>query len=152
VDVTTQVPPEPVVMPRPLNSPDPVPLENIPPPKNIEDNSNHNVEVTEAAPAEKPDNDFAPKPEPVSSLNEEGIPNAWSIQVSSFESEKNANDFEQQLKDAGYTAYTHSSKVGNKQVHRVFVGPKINRDTALATKAEIDKKFKTQAMLVEFKP
>lgn len=161
VDLATQVPPEPVVMPRPLEIPDPVQPEKIPAPKSFDDNYAQTVQLsvpeppvpelnreTETVAEAYPDS----SPQPESGLNEEGIPRAWSIQVSSFESEQNAKDFERQLKTAGYTAYTRSSRANNTNVYRVFVGPKINRQTALATKAEIDKAYKTQAMLVEFKP
>lgn len=155
VDVTTQVPPEPVVMPRPLNISDPVPVDNVPAPKSPEENYNQIVDTqaeanTPAAPERAAT--AAGESQPPSELDDEGIPRAWSIQVSSFALEKNAVEFEQKLKDAGYTAYTRNSTVDGKAVFRIFVGPKINRETALKTKDDIDKAFKTNAMLVEFKP
>jgi DedD protein len=166
VDLATQVPPEPVVMPRPLEIPDPTQPQDIPAPKSLEDNYAHPDDPVDEEMQEEPETTIRvvengeaveaveadASPQPQSVLNEEGIPQAWSIQVSSFESESNAVAFEHKLKAAGYTAYTRSSRVNNANVYRVFVGPKINRQTALATKAEIDKAFKTQAMLVEFKP
>ena len=149
VDIATQVPPEPVVMPRPLEIPDPVEPENVPVPKPAEDN----YAQTEPPQQETPDvTPTEETPKPVSGLNEEGVPRAWSIQVSSFESEKNAEAFEQKLRDANYTAYIRSSVVNGSTVYRVFVGPKINYETAEKTKAEIDKKYKTNSLLIEFKP
>lgn len=155
VDLTTQVPPEPVVMPRPLEIPDPTPPANIPTPKPIDDNYSHQEQIAaleqdQTNASEVSDDESAPVT--TSGLNEDGIPYAWSIQVSSFESEANANAFERQLQDAGFTAYIRSTEANGTAVHRVFVGPKINRQTALETKAEIDKRFNTQALLIEFKP
>ena len=161
VDLATQVPPEPVVMPRPLNVPEPVKPENIPAPKSNAENYVHPI-ADEPSPDVNTETEVdlgdelvkaAEKEEvTVSGFNEEGIPYAWTIQVSSFGSEKNATAFKQKLIDAGYKAYIQSSTVNGNTVHRVFVGPKINRQTALAAKSEIDKAYKTQALLVEFKP
>lgn len=150
VDISTQVPPEPVVMPRPLDIPDPLEPDNLPAPKVAEENYAH----IEAPQSETQENAATtePEPEPVSGLNEDGVPRAWSIQVSSFESEKNAETFEQKLKDANYTAYIRSSVVNGNKVYRVYVGPKINYETAEKTKTEIDKTYKTKSLLIEFKP
>lgn len=171
IDLTTQVPPEPVVMPRPLELQDPVRPVNVPQPKNVEENYKHDekpelrqpvtiISEDESTTIEPPPAQVAETtsvaqvaPEiPDSSLTEEGIPVAWSIQVSSFQSAQNANNFETRLNQAGYPAYVRESSANGTTVYRVYVGPKINRQTALDTKTKIDNEFRTQSLLVEFKP
>ncbi len=165
IDLNTQVPPEPVVMPRPLEVPDPERPDNIPPAKPLEENYAHLqpeelfvAEEIEDQAQEVIDNTI-PEAEPsppvankLSGLDQNGVPLAWSVQVSSFESQSNATAFEKKLVEAGYAAYIRSTTANNITVHRVFVGPKINRQSALETKVEIDKAYKTQSLLIEFKP
>lgn len=142
VDVSSQLmqPPPAVEF---LELPEPSPPENIPPAKPLEENY---AQQEPAAPAPP-----EPSPEPPQ-LNAEGVPDAWSLQVSSFQSEERANAFLQRLQGEGFKAYIHEATPGDTTVYRVMVGPKINRAAAEAEKRSIDEKFQVNTLVVQFKP
>ena len=144
VDLTTQIPPEPLDTPKPLVVPEPERPPGIEQAKALEEFYPHEEAVEETSP---PAND---NPPPV--LNAEGVPNAWSIQVGSFQSEDRAEALERQLLEDGYTAYVRASALGDETRYRVFVGPKINREQALREKAKLEKVLKTETLLVRYQP
>jgi DedD protein len=77
---------------------------------------------------------------------------AVSIQVGSFESKERADALAKQLLQDDYKAYVRSSKSGNGTLHRVFVGPKLNREDAEREKAQLEKTLKIKALVVKFTP
>lgn len=125
------------------------------------------AEAPSAAPSEpSSDSSSEPSPEPLSEspsgtdetattapeLNADGVPNAWSLQVGSFESGERALSLLKRLQEAGYKSYIREGISTQGAVYRVFAGPKINKAAAQADKQDIDKRFNTSALLVEFKP
>lgn len=176
VDLTSQIPSEPLDIPAPLQIERPVRPQGIPQAPPLEEYYQHEVEgeVTVSPPenvevATKPAGSVsnsttatptvpiseppAPTP-PIASASQGGasVPAAWSIQVGSFQSEERAQALTQKLLDENYKAYMRRSNVGAESRYRVFVGPKINRDDALREKAKLEKALKIEALLVTFKP
>lgn len=179
VDLTTQVPPEPVVVAEPLELPPPTPPPVVRPAKPLAENYPHipesapETDSTSPSPDPAPTSDHASQaatasPQPTSSeaaiaeptppakepvLNEEGIPNAWSIQVGSFKEAERAEAFLETIRSKGYArSYVHKGTAAGATVYRVFVGPKINRQTALDEKARLDKEFNISSLIVRFEP
>lgn len=163
VDLNTQVPPEPSVVAELLEVADPEQPEGIPAAKPFADNYPHEeaeavserqVAVEEEPADEQPTSRAAAEPvEPQApELNEEGVPDGWSLQIGSFQSPDRAHALLERLQSEGFKSYVREGRVGQGTVHRVFVGPKINRAAAEAEKRAIDERFETNALVVEFSP
>lgn len=142
VDISTQlIEPPPVV--EFLDLPEPQAPAQIPPAKPFEENYAQQ-EPAEPLPAQPVD--AAPE------LDAEGIPSAWSIQVSSFQSAERAEAMLKRLQDEGFKAYIHEAELNGSRIYRVLVGPKINREMAESEKRSIDEKFQVNTLVVKFKP
>ncbi|MCW8193261.1 SPOR domain-containing protein [Proteobacteria bacterium 005FR1] len=167
VDLTSQIPPEPTIVAQVVEVAEPVPPEDIPAAKALAENYPH--EAVEPQPATDDLASEGPAVEPSASavrpdapplsdsieaptLNAEGVPDGWSLQVASFQSADRAEAMREKLLAEGFKGYIRSAKTSQGTVHRVFVGPKINRAAAEAEKRSIDQRFKTDALVVEFKP
>lgn len=169
VDLSTQIPPEPTIVAEVVEVAEPVAPQGVPAAKPLAENYPH--EPVEAQPeadspaSENPSGEQAPPAtaeapearqaessiEPPA-LNAEGVPDGWSLQVASFSSAERAQAMLEQLQAEGFKSYVRSAKMSQGTVHRVFVGPKINRAAAEAEKRNVDQRFKTNALVVEFKP
>jgi DedD protein len=165
IDLTSQIPPQPAVVTEIVEIAEPTPPEGIPAAKPLAENYPHQPvetpETADAVPTEESGSAPEPQPEPAGpaeaiasapALNDEGVPDAWSLQVASFQSTERAQAMLQQLQSAGFKSYVRAASTRQGTVHRVFVGPKINRAAAEAEKRSIDERFKTNALVVEFKP
>ncbi|MEX1032652.1 MAG: SPOR domain-containing protein [Cellvibrionaceae bacterium] len=170
VDMTSQVPPEPVVVTELFEVPKPVQPDNIPPAKPLEENYPH--EVVEPGPPDSTDIGSLDPPSPTETpapvdrgggsssrdqpeppvLNDDGVPYAWSLQVASFQSSERADAILERLENEGYTSYIREANSAQGPLFRVFVGPKVNKAQVEALKRSIDAQFDTDALIVEFKP
>ncbi|MGH1470004.1 MAG: SPOR domain-containing protein [Cellvibrionaceae bacterium] len=179
VDLSTQVPPRPVVAAEPLELSIPVSPDNATEAKSLSENYNHRVveptleteiasganEVEglleqsqdEAKPIQKPKVveklivPSSPQPEPV--LNADGVPRGWSIQVASFSEVARAEAMLKNLEKAGFSkSYIRTGKGPKGEVYRVFVGPKINKKQAEADQLAINEALKVKSLLVKFQP
>lgn len=96
----------------------------------------------------------APEPtsEPDTAETQAAQGQAWVIQVASLRSADSARDLRDKLQEQGYRAYVRSADTSGGEVSRVFIGPKISRDEAESTKAEVDKALKVDALIMRFEP
>ncbi len=85
-------------------------------------------------------------------LNTEGLPNAWVIQVASLSNLDAASKLRDQLQAEGQKAFIRSVSNGGTSIHRVFIGPKLDKNEALGLKSQLDKRFKVNSMVLPFKP
>lgn len=138
VDTVTQIPPMPVVVIEPIVVAEPPVV---------------------ASPAPEPAKMFIPdesKPESITpeppSLNEKGVPKGWLLQVISYDDVKKADDFRDKLIADGYTAYTRKAKTSKGVHYRVYVGPKLDKNSILGAKNDIDKKYKVKSILLDITP
>ena len=138
VDRVSQIPPMPVVEIEPITVAEP-------------------PEV--ASPAPEPQEMFVPdetKPEPETpeppSLNDNGVPRGWMLQVVSYSEEQKAIVFRDKLLKDGYRASYRGTKTPKGQRYRVYVGPKLDKNAMLSQKKEIEKKYKLQAILLDMTP
>ena len=105
------------------------------PPKNIESKS---------TPVKTPTQTF--------SLDQQGLPVAWVIQVGLFSTQANADRIKNELQQKGFKAYTQTVKTAKGAGIKVFVGPKLSRERADAQKKAIDAALQTNTMVVRFTP
>ncbi len=85
-------------------------------------------------------------------LNEQGVPEAWVLQVASFKSAERASELQKKLSDDGYTAYTRLVTAGEGKMTRLFVGPKLDKARLLQEQAEIEEKFQLSTFILKFEP
>jgi len=85
-------------------------------------------------------------------LDSRGVPQAWAVQVASFNTEARARVLRDELLEKSFPAFTRTLQTTKGRVTRVYVGPKILREKALAVKNELDKSLKINSLLVKFKP
>jgi DedD protein len=83
-------------------------------------------------------------------LSAEDLPKAWVLQVSSFETKKNADEFMNRLRKNDYKAFVKSAKVKNQTRYRVYVGPKIDKRRAVQDKSKIDAAFNTDSIVLKY--
>lgn len=85
-------------------------------------------------------------------LNEQGVPQAWVIQVASFRSAERAEELKAALAGAGHTAYTRAVHAGQGTMTRVFVGPKVDKSRLLKDQVAIEDAFKLSTVVLKFEP
>ncbi len=153
VDTSSRIPPAPAIEATEIaEHPAPEGMEEAPP----EGEAFVPSEET-ALSAEEPDTGDAEDAEAAAAsdapaLTEEGLPEAWVLQVGSFRDRAGADALSQQLLDAGHDAYVRTARSGGDNVHRVFVGPKVERDKLLEEKRTIDREFGVESLVLNFEP
>jgi len=85
-------------------------------------------------------------------LNHQGLPDAWVVQVGSFTTQEAANKLRDDLQADGQKAYVRTTTTNGNTVSRVYIGPKLDRNQALAVKEEMDKRLKIKSMVMRFQP
>lgn len=85
-------------------------------------------------------------------LDKSGIPYRWYLQVGSYEEQASAKKVKQTLLTQQYKAFVKAVKLNGKTVHRVYIGPKIDRRRAIADKAKIDKLLATDSIVLKYVP
>ena len=86
------------------------------------------------------------------SLSHEGIPLAWVLQVGSFPEKKSAITLSEKLLADGYESFIRDLKDSKNTISRVFVGPKIIKQTLINDKTVLDKKYGFDSHLMYFEP
>lgn len=85
-------------------------------------------------------------------LTDDGVAEAWVLQVGSFRDRAKAQLLVEQLLAEGYSAYVREQKDDAGVLSRVFVGPKVLKSKLLEEKAAIDKKYGVNALMLRFDP
>lgn len=81
-------------------------------------------------------------------IDEQGLPEAWSVQVGAFSNQANAVSLMQKLQAAGFKAYLRESD----GLARVLVGPKLTKKGAAADLQAIEQSFELRGRLVRYAP
>jgi DedD protein len=89
---------------------------------------------------------------PAMPLNQQGLPDAWVVQVGSFITKEAANKLRDELQADGQKAYVRTTTTNGHTASRVYIGPKLDRNEALAVKEEMDKRLKIKSLVVRFQP
>jgi len=85
-------------------------------------------------------------------LNAQGLPNAWVIQVASLSNSEAATKLRDQLQSEGHKAYIRAVDSGGTKIHRVFIGPKLDKAEAISLKTQVDKRFNVKSLVLPFNP
>lgn len=84
------------------------------------------------------------------SLNDNGLPISWSLQLGSFREEANATRLRQSLRDKAYRSYILMGE-SNDELFRVYVGPMVNKEKLERAQAEIEAAFKLNGQIVRYR-
>jgi DedD protein len=85
------------------------------------------------------------------SLDENGLPLGWTLQVGSFENEENAVRLRDRLRDGGYRAYSTAVKTEAGITSRVLVGPMLQRTKLSDVSKEIEAQFGLQGQIIRYR-
>ena len=106
------------------------------------------IKVASSKPEPAPRNSAPVAP----TLDENGIPIAWILQVASVSSADKAEQLRKRLLDMGHQAYTKRIDRDGRTLVRVAVGPRSERAQLEKIKAEIDSEFGVQSMIARYLP
>lgn len=81
-------------------------------------------------------------------LSETGIPKSWVLQIASFSDRARAIAMRDNLLNDRYDAYVREVSTNKGLMIRVYVGPKLNKNTLIKLKQTIDKKYKLSAIIL----
>ena len=85
-------------------------------------------------------------------IDAQGVPVAWMLQVISVSRKDSAEQTRQRLQDMGHKAYIKAGQANGKTVYRVYVGPKFERAKLDALKADVDRQFGVKSMIRRYLP
>lgn len=86
-------------------------------------------------------------------VTEEGMPNAWVIQVGSFSSSEKADEIRDQLIQKSYKAYHRQLESSSlEELYRVLIGPYMNAEEAVRHQREVDQILNLSTLLMKFEP
>jgi len=85
-------------------------------------------------------------------LDANGVPVAWSLQVATVSSAAKAEQLRQQLLSMQEKAYVRKLERGDKDLYRVFVGPKFERAQLEQTRARVNARFGVESLIVRYLP
>lgn len=85
-------------------------------------------------------------------LNQKGLPEAWVVQVGSFTTKEAANKLRDDLQADGQKAYVRTTTGASGAISRVYIGPKLDKNQAMAVKEQMDKRLKVKSMVMRFQP
>ena len=179
-DERAGIPPRPAVDTRPVASPDMVGLRPSPeiearqdPPEPEPAQRQDSAQAAaatdtimddaEPAAADTAAEEPAPQSDPVATrtrsepperptMDADGLPVAWILQVASVSSVEKADQLRQRLVAMDHKAYVKRIKRGDKTLYRVYVGPKFERARLERIQGQIDSEFGVQSMIARYVP
>lgn len=80
------------------------------------------------------------------------IPEAWVIQMASLGQKEAAEKLLKDLQAEGHKAYLRSVMTDKGTMHRLFIGPKMDRQDAEAIRQAVDKRWNVQSRIYPYKP
>lgn len=87
-------------------------------------------------------------------LSENGLPNAWVIQVGSFSGLEKADEIRDRLSAKFYKAYHRKLDPADSEgvLYRVMIGPYMNAEEAVRHQREVDQMLGLSTLLMKFEP
>lgn len=83
-------------------------------------------------------------------LEADGTPRAWSVQVASFADMENAERLREQLLNDGLEAYITETRAEDRILYRVAVGPSLDPGAVRRLQADIAKRYELEGIVVRF--
>lgn len=80
-----------------------------------------------------------------------GLPRAWSVQLGAFSNPANVETLVERLQAAGHPAYTRPIDASSGSLTGVFVGPLVDRATAIDLQAELHSSFSLAGRVVRYR-
>lgn len=82
----------------------------------------------------------------------QGLPVYWALQVASFSQKDKADKLKQQLIALGHKVELRTVHRAGNTVIRVYIGPKLDKNSLESIQQEIDKQFAVKSILLRFTP
>ena len=89
---------------------------------------------------------------PTKDLNKQWHKTAWVVQMGSFKNKDNARRLTDRLRVAGFKAFTHTVKSGDKERVHVYVGPEFKQASAVKLSTRVAQNIKMQGIVVKYNP
>lgn len=83
-------------------------------------------------------------------LDNQGLPEAWSVRLASFSNQTNASNLLNRLLSDGHRAYTRQISSSQGQLTAVFVGPLIDRASAQQLLAQMREDYQLNGLVVRY--
>ena len=80
----------------------------------------------------------------------QGLPVSWELQVATFSVKQRAEEVAQQLRNKGHKAYVSPVTIRSQQLHRVRIGPNLQRQRLIDIQPDIDAYFGVQSKIIKF--
>lgn len=80
-----------------------------------------------------------------------GLPEAWSVQLGAFSNPANVEALVERLQAAGHPAYTRAIDSSSGSLTGVFVGPLVDRDTAVGLQGDLQTSFGLAGRVVRYR-
>ena len=85
-------------------------------------------------------------------MDSQGVPVAWILQVASVSSADKAEQLRQKLLQKDRKAYTRRVQRDGRELYRVYIGPKFERARLEAIQEEVDREFGVKSLIVRYVP
>lgn len=102
---------------------------------------------SQTGPEAGPDGEAA---SPDTRLAQDGTPLAWSVQLATFATVDNAEALRARLLTDGYEAYVSVAMDGDRALHRVAVGPRLDRAAVGRLRDELAQRYELDGLVVRF--
>lgn len=90
-------------------------------------------------------------PKPLA-IDDDGVPLAFILQVVTVSERSKADDIRQELQRLGHKAYIKKVVRNGATLHRVYIGPKFEREKLEKLQSRIDKTFGVNSIVVRYLP
>jgi DedD protein len=84
-------------------------------------------------------------------LDQNNLPVSWSIQLGSFENEKNATRLRADLRKQNYRTYILHARTNEGEIYRVFVGPSSSKEALAEMGRQIEEKMQLKGRIVRYR-
>lgn len=84
-------------------------------------------------------------------FDESGLPIAWVLQAGSFTESEKADQLRDRLLAKNFKAFIERATVDGTRYYRVYVGPKIDRDAAVAERTRLLEALGLEALVLSYK-
>jgi DedD protein len=108
--------------------------------------------VQEATPAEQEASRTRSEAPERPTLDADGLPVAWILQVASVSSPEKADELRRSLLEMDQKAYVKKIKRNGRALYRVYIGPKYEKAKLAPVKTRVDSTFGVQSMIVRYYP
>ena len=130
----------------------PLETENLSPPQveelepMVEESEPVAEEKTTATPSEQAREEAQPVAEKKSEAETKVGLSGWVVQVGSFSKRENAEKLVKELQTKKYAAFTDQVDLGGKILHRVLVGPEVDKQRAEQLKEKLNKQLEAKKL------